>query len=132
MRGTLEAPLQFPDVTGCEASRNTDRGEVFFIATRRHEVLGFASGYPIDGDKHGTSAYVRGSAARHGIGSTLLCLAEARERLCGVRSVEIEASLAGVEFYRRHGFVEIGRGDSLLTTGEAIGCVFMRKDLSPS
>lgn len=108
-----------------------DRDEVFFIATRSNDVLGFASDYPIDGDKHGASAYMRGSAARHGIGSTLLCLAEARARLRGARSVEIEASLAGVDFYRRHGFVEIGRGDSLLTTGEAIACVFMLKDLSP-
>lgn len=108
-----------------------DRGEVFFIATRGIEVLGFASDYPIDGDKHGASAYVRGRAARHGIGSTLLCLAETRARLRGAQSVEIEASLAGVDFYRRHGFVEVRRGDSLLTTGEAIACVFMRKDLSP-
>lgn len=107
-----------------------DRGEVFFIATRSNEVLGFSSDYPIEGDKHGASAYVRGSAARHGVGSTLLCLAEALARLRGARRVEIEASLAGVDFYRRHGFVEIGRGDSLLTTGEAIACVFMRKDLS--
>lgn len=106
-----------------------DRDEVFFIATRSNEVLGFASDYPIDGDTHGASAYVRGSAARHGIGSTLLCLAETRARLRGARSVEIEASLAGVDFYRSHGFVEVGRGESLLTTGEAIACVFMRKDL---
>lgn len=109
-----------------------DRDEVFFIATRSNEVLGFASDSPIDSDKHGASAYVRGSAARRGIGSTLLCLAEARARLRGARSVEIEASLAGVDFYRRHGFREIGRGDSLLTTGAAIGCVLMRKDLSRS
>jgi ribosomal protein S18 acetylase RimI-like enzyme/general stress protein 26 len=107
-----------------------DRDEVFFIATRGDEVLGFASDYPIDGDKHGASAYLRGSAARRGIGSTLLCLAEARARLRGARSVEIEASLTGVDFYRRHGFIETGRGDSLLTTGKAIACVFMRKDLS--
>lgn len=107
-----------------------DRGEVFVIATRSSEVLGFASDYPIEADKHGTSAYVRRSAARHGVGSTLLCLAEALAQLRGARSVEIEASLAGVDFYRRHGFVEIGRGESLLTTGEAIACVFMRKDLS--
>jgi ribosomal protein S18 acetylase RimI-like enzyme/general stress protein 26 len=108
-----------------------DRGEVFFIATRGNDVLGFASDYPVDGDTHGASAYVRGSAARRCIGTILLCLAEARGRLRGARRVEIEASLAGIDFYRRHGFVEVGRGDSLLTTGEAIACVFMRKDLSP-
>lgn len=108
-----------------------DRDEGFFIAARSNEVLGFASDYPIDRDTHGTSAYVRGSAARQGIGSTLLCLAEARARLCGARRVEIEASLAGVGFYCSHGYVEVGRGDSLLTTGQTIACVFMRKELSP-
>jgi ribosomal protein S18 acetylase RimI-like enzyme len=108
-----------------------DRDEVFFIATRGDEVLGFASDYPVDRDTHGASAYVRGRAARHGFGSTLLCLAQARARLRGARRVEIEASLTGVDFYRRHGFIETGRGDSLLTTGRTIACVFMRKDLSP-
>lgn len=108
-----------------------DRDEVFFIASRNNEVMGFASDYSIDGNKHGTSAYVRGSAARQGIGSTLLCLAEARARLRGAQSVDIEASLTAVDFYRRHGFIETGRGDSLLTTGKTIACVFMRKDLSP-
>ena len=103
----------------------------FFVATRGNEVLGFASDYPIDTDTHGTSAYVRGSAARQGIGSTLLCLAEARARRCGARSVDIEASLAAADFYRRHGFTETGRGKSLLTTGRTIACVFMRKNLSP-
>ena len=50
-------------------------GEAFFIATGEIEgkptVLGFATDYRIDGSQHGTSVYVRGFAARHGIGSTL-------------------------------------------------------------
>jgi ribosomal protein S18 acetylase RimI-like enzyme len=120
------------DVRGQLYLEAMDRGEVFFIATRGNEMmLGFASDYPIDGVRHGASAYVRGSAARRGIGSTLLCLAEAQARRRGAGSVEIEASLAGVAFYRSHGFVEITRGHSLLTSGDAIACVFMRKELSP-
>lgn len=110
-----------------------ERGEVFFIATGllqdRPIVLGFASDYPIEGTKHGTSVYVRGSAARRGIGSALLRLAEAYGVGNGATSFEIEASLAGVEFYKTNGFVEIGHGETRLGTGRTIGCVFMRKDL---
>jgi ribosomal protein S18 acetylase RimI-like enzyme/2'-5' RNA ligase len=111
-----------------------ERGEVFFIATGVREegpiVLGFASDYPIEGTKHGTSVYVRGSAARRGIGSALLRMAEAHGVRNGARSIEIEASLAGVEFYRANGFVETGQGEIRLRTGRTIGCVFMRKDLA--
>jgi len=108
-------------------------GEVFFIATGRVEgasiVLGFASDYPIEGSRHGTSVYVRGSAARRGIGSALVRLAEAHAIAAGATRIEIEASLAGVGFYTANGFTEIGRGVTHLRSGYAIDCIFMRKDL---
>lgn len=108
-------------------------GEVFFIAVGeagdRRAVLGFASGYSIDGQKHGTSVYVRGCSARQGIGSALLARAEAHAVSNGATSIEIEASLAGVAFYKANGFIEVGRGETRLTTGRSMECVFMRKDL---
>jgi putative acetyltransferase len=110
-----------------------ERGEVFFIATAQMEggavVLGFASDYSIEGTRHGTSVYVRGSAARRGIGSALLRLAEAHAVENGATSIHVEASLAGVEFYKANGFIEIGRGETRLMSGRPIACVFMRKDL---
>ena len=109
-------------------------GEVFFIATTEVDgktmVLGFATDYRIDGPRHGTSVYVRGSAARQGIGSTLFRLAEAHALATGATSSHVEASLAGVEFYRANGFAERGRGETHLTSGRPIACVFMSKDLS--
>jgi putative acetyltransferase len=112
-----------------------ERGEVFFIATARVEqrevVLGFASDYPIEGTQHGASAYVRGVAARRGIGSSLLALAEAHAVSRGATSVHVEASLAGVAFYRANGFAEVSRGETHLRSGRPIACVFMRKDLGP-
>ncbi len=109
-------------------------GEAFFIATGRIEgklaVLGFATDYRIDGSQHGTSVYVRGFAARHGIGSTLFGLAEAHAIARGATSIRVEASLAGVEFYKANGFDEVARGESQLMSGRPIACVFMRKDLS--
>ena len=109
------------------------RGEVFFNATGTvagHEaILGFSSDYVIDGGRHGTSAYVRRVAARQGVGSRLLTLAESFGRSRGASSVEIEASLGAVEFYTRHGFVQTKRGDVALPSGFRMPCVFMRKDL---
>jgi GNAT superfamily N-acetyltransferase len=113
-----------------------DAGEVFFIATGTVDgerlVLSFASDYLIDGVKHGTSAYVRGTAARCGIGSQLLGLAETHAVANGATEIHVEASLAGVEFYRANGFVETGRGETRLTSGRPIACVFMRKSLVAS
>jgi putative acetyltransferase len=110
-----------------------DRGEVFFIATGRIDdravVLGFASDYPIEGARFGTSVYVRGVVARCGIGSALLALAEADAVSRGATSFHVEASLAGVEFYRANGFTEVSRGETHLRSGRPIACVFMRKDL---
>ncbi len=111
-----------------------DGGEVFFIAVGdidgRRAVLGFASDYCIEGQRHGSSVYVRGRSARQGIGSALLAKAEAHAIETGATSIEIEASLAGVDFYRANGFIEVGCGETRLTTGRSMECVFMRKDLA--
>jgi putative acetyltransferase len=110
-----------------------DAGEVFFVAVAeidgRSAVIGFASDYCIEGQKHGTSVYVRGRSARQGVGSALLARAEAHAVSHGAARIEIEASLAGVPFYEANGFVEVRRGQTRLTTGQSMECVFMRKDL---
>ena len=110
-----------------------DRGEVFFVATGdvdgKRLVLGFSSDYSIDGSTHGTSVYVRGLAARQGLGTALLRTAESHALANGGRAVQIEASLAGAAFYEVHGYVEIGRGEIQLLSGHPIECVFMRKRL---
>jgi putative acetyltransferase len=110
-----------------------DLGEVFFIATGtidgRRRVLGFSSDYTIEGTTHGTSAYVRGAVARQGIGARLLRTAEAYARERGATAIEIDASLGAVDFYRANGFEEVSRGETTLTTGRRLPCVFMRKEL---
>ena len=114
--------------------RAMTRGEVFFVAVRAggdgREVLGFSS-HRIDGREHGTSVYVRGSAARRGVGAALIQAAEASARDAGATQIEIDASLAAVDFYRASGFEETGRGEHLLPSGRAMACVFMRKRLAP-
>ena len=123
-------------LTGDLYLKAMDRGEVFFVAigtiAGAHLVLGFATDYWIDGLMHGTSVYVRGAAARCGIGSQLLALAEGHAVANGAAEIHVEASLAGVEFYRANGFIETGPGETRLTSGRPIACVFMRKSLVAS
>lgn len=110
--------------------RAMERGEVFFIALGVVDgapaVLGFAS-HRVDGAVHGSAVYVRGAAARRGIGSALYRCAEAHAVAAAARSIEVDASLAAVEFYRANGFEEVGRGDHRLPSGARMACVYMRK-----
>lgn len=108
-------------------------GEAFFIAIEDDDgepmVLGFST-HRVDEDQDGVSVYVRGAAARRGIGTTLLALAEEHARIHGAKAIRIQASLAGVEFYKANGFMEIGRGHAVLMSGCSMPCVFMRKALA--
>jgi putative acetyltransferase len=108
-------------------------GEAFFIATGYIDgepvVLGFST-HRIDDTQDGASVYVRGSAARQGIGTTLLRLAEEHALAAGATSIQIQASLAGVAFYKANGFEELGRGKASLRSGQSMACVFMRKLLA--
>jgi putative acetyltransferase len=108
------------------------RGEAFFIAVGelgdKSEVLGFSS-HRADGKEHRTAIYVRGNAARLGIGSALSRSAEAAAISSGATSIHVDASLAAVEFYKANGFDEVGRGEHRLWSGRGMACVFMRKTL---
>jgi putative acetyltransferase len=108
------------------------RGEVFFIAVGpladKADVWGFSS-HRIDGEEHRTAVYVRGQAARQGIGSALFRLAEADAIAAGATSIHVDASLAAVEFYKANGFEEIARGEHQLWSGRRMACALMRKRL---
>jgi putative acetyltransferase len=110
-------------------------GEAFYIAlghlTDKGYVLGFSS-HRIDDGEHRAAVYVRGKAARLGIGSALFRAAEAAAMTAGARSIHVAASLAAVEFYRANGFEEVARGEHRLASGRPMECVFMRKDLIAS
>ena len=107
-------------------------GEAFFVATgtldSRPVILGFAT-HRVDDAHDGASVYVRGRATRRGIGTRLLHHAERHARGHGGRPLHIQASLAGVAFYKANGFEELGRGDAELLSGQTMPCVFMRKAL---
>ena len=107
-----------------------DGGEAFFVATGTLDgeltVLGFST-HRVDDAQDDASVYVRGRAARRGIGTLLLRHAEDHARAHGASRLQIQASLAGVEFYKVNGFEELSRGEANLLTGQSMPCVFMRK-----
>jgi len=113
-------------------ARAMQTGEAFFIATGQvdgHDVvLGFAT-HRVDDEHDGASVYVRGRAARQGIGTALLRLAEEHARAHEATSIQIQASLAGVDFYKANGFEELERGEAVLMSGKSMACVVMRKQL---
>jgi ribosomal protein S18 acetylase RimI-like enzyme len=69
-------------------------------------------------------------AARRGIGTSLLRLAESSALAAGAEIVQLDSSLAAVDFYKANGFVETGRGEHQLRIGQRMACVFMQKNLS--
>lgn len=107
-------------------------GEAFFVATGEVDghpaVLGFST-HRVDDEQDGVSVYVRGTAARLGIGTVLLRLTEDHALAHGANSIQIQASFAGVAFYEANGFQETGRGEALLMSGRSMPCVFMQKVL---
>jgi putative acetyltransferase len=105
-------------------------GEAFFIALGGDEprVLGFSS-HRVEEAVHRTAVYVRGSAARRGLGSALFRAAEVHAIAAGARCLHVASSLAAVEFYKKNGFVEVTPGQHELESGLTMPCMFMRKDL---
>jgi putative acetyltransferase len=101
--------------------RAMQEGEVFFISighiNGEPAVLGFAT-HRVADLQDGTSVYVRGIAGRRGIGTRLLRLAEEHARAGGATTIQIQASLAGVPFYKANGFEELGRGEAHLMSGQ--------------
>jgi GrpB-like predicted nucleotidyltransferase (UPF0157 family)/GNAT superfamily N-acetyltransferase len=106
------------------------RGEAFFVAVDE-VVLGFSS-HRVENDRHRTAIYVRGIAARQGIGSRLLRCAIDAALSRGATEVWVDASLIAVQFYQRNGFSVLGSGRHRLEAGLEMPCVHMKKTLSGS
>ncbi|MBV9223335.1 MAG: GNAT family N-acetyltransferase [Acidobacteriaceae bacterium] len=139
---SLGAKAYGPDIiTAWGAPRDGERyrramesGELFFVATESdstdERVLGFSS-YRVEDGKHRTAIYVRGEAARTGVGSALFKAAETAAREHGAKEIHVDASLAAVGFYKRQGFEELVAGQHQLKGGTLMDCVFMRKSFRP-
>ena len=105
------------------------QGWRFFVAeSEEGEVLGFSSGGI--SDRADLAVYVRGTAARRGIGSALLTAALDALRELGAAEIEIHASLNSAGFYEAHGFETHGEHEHRLSCGETMACIRMSKRLA--
>jgi GNAT superfamily N-acetyltransferase len=68
--------------------------------------------------------------ARRGVGRALLTAAESAARAAGFGRARLGATLSGEAFYRRCGYVEIGRETAPLPDGTALAVVLMEKGLA--
>jgi putative acetyltransferase len=107
------------------------KGELFYVACSGNRVLGFSS-YRVKDGKHRTAIYVRGEAARMGVGSAHFDAAEAEAKRHGASEIHVDASLAAVCFYKANGFEEIACGKHQLKSGALMDCMFMKKVLRNS
>jgi GNAT superfamily N-acetyltransferase len=69
--------------------------------------------------------------ARCGIASAILGTCEAAALAEGFTALSLAATLTGVAFYRRHGFVETCQFDTPLPNGEGMALRAMEKQLKP-
>jgi ribosomal protein S18 acetylase RimI-like enzyme len=113
------------------------RGGTFFLAIaptgtavsdQAASALGFSS-YAVEGEMHRIAVYVRGAAARRGVGRALYEAGESVARANGARDISIEAALGAVPFWQALGFEVLGPVDHPLASGRLMRCIRMRKPL---
>jgi GNAT superfamily N-acetyltransferase len=68
--------------------------------------------------------------ARQGVGRAILVAAEGAAKAAGFGRARLGATLSGEAFYRRRGYVEIGRERAALPDGTALAVILMEKALS--
>jgi putative acetyltransferase len=75
------------------------------------------------------ACYVTPDAGRKGVGSALVKEIERAAREQGVPRLELDSSLTAECFYRTAGYKVIEHGEHLLSNGQRMACVRMRKEL---
>jgi GNAT superfamily N-acetyltransferase len=76
------------------------------------------------------AVYVHPEVKRRGVGAKLLGALEELARASGIESLRLNASLNGVPFYERAGYVWREQGAHRLTNGGEVACVLMDKRLA--
>ncbi len=77
------------------------------------------------------ACYVAPGAARQGVGSALIREIERMALEHGLTWLELDASVTSEPFYAALGYEAHGRGEHMLSSGQRMACVKMRKDFSP-
>ena len=105
-------------------------GKEFYVAEEGAEIIGFGTLNQTNGEVE--AVYVHPQAVRRGIGMKLLRTLEERACELGLRSLHLCASLNGIAFYERAGFVRQRDTSHRLPGGVEIPCALMFKELETS
>jgi GNAT superfamily N-acetyltransferase len=76
------------------------------------------------------ACYVAPDAGRKGVGSALVKEIERAARERGAPRLELDSSVTAEFFYRTLGYEAVERGDHVLSNGQRMACVRMRKQLN--
>jgi GNAT superfamily N-acetyltransferase len=76
------------------------------------------------------AVYVHPEVKRRGVGLKLLRTLEELARALGIETLRLNASLNGVPFYERAGYVWLEQGTHRLGNGVEVACVLMSKRLA--
>ena len=107
-----------------------EQGVTLWVAeSDDRQLLGFSESHQVADDQYNSAVFVRGNARRRGVGTALYRAAEVHALSCGAGSIELNASLAAVEFYRSNGFVELGWFETQMPSGRGLAVIKMRKSL---
>ncbi|WP_119271633.1 GNAT family N-acetyltransferase [Taklimakanibacter deserti] len=93
------------------------------------EIVGMGSIIPAKNELR--ACYVAPGAARQGVGSALIREIERMALEHGLTWLELDASVTSEPFYAALGYEAHGRGEHMLSSGQRMACVKMRKDFSP-
>lgn len=124
------APLPLrPDHIDALAHR-LESGEEEAIVARLpgRRIIGFGSFVPSGRELR--AVYVDPAHGRRGIGGEILRALELRARKYGLGELIMDATLNAEAFYKRHGYIEERKGESLLRGGRRMACIRMRKRLA--
>ena len=114
-------PVMYLDAIGTE--------QLWVAVDAGGAIAGFVE---IDG-REISKLFVRGARAGEGVGAHLLAHALDAIRATGAASAYLEATRNAADFYRKHGFVELGAGTfSRGTSGVVLEIVRMERALSSS
>jgi putative acetyltransferase len=101
--------------------------ETTLVAEVDGKIAGFGS--IVESISELRAVYVSAQFGERGVGSALLEGLEGLAREKGCKELHMDSSLTAAGFYRRHGFIEVSRGEHTLWSGGKMACVQMRKAL---
>jgi putative acetyltransferase len=125
----IDSWSQAPDERRHEQFRSAIavRDELFLVAERDGEVVGFGSIVPAASELR--AVYVHPDVGRSGVGGAILRDLEGMARARGLPTLHMDASLNAEAFYSRHGYEVVERGIHRMAGGGQMACVRMRKFL---